>query len=70
MYNLTVEGEHEYYANGVLVHNCDALSMACILAQKYKGKADEVETDEDKQVRLKKEREERFNKLLWQGLPY
>ena len=24
VYNLTVEGEHEYYANGVLVSNCDA----------------------------------------------
>jgi hypothetical protein len=22
VYNLTVEGESEYYANGVLVHNC------------------------------------------------
>lgn len=25
VYNLTVEGENEYFANGVLVHNCDAL---------------------------------------------
>jgi len=24
VYNLTVDGEHEYYANGVLVSNCDA----------------------------------------------
>lgn len=24
VYNLTVEGEPEFYANGVLVHNCDA----------------------------------------------
>lgn len=24
VYNLSVEGAHEYYANGVLVHNCDA----------------------------------------------
>jgi len=22
VYDLTVEGEHEFYANGVLVHNC------------------------------------------------
>ena len=22
VYNLEVEGEHEYYANGILVHNC------------------------------------------------
>lgn len=25
VYNLTVEGPHEYYAEGVLVGNCDAL---------------------------------------------
>lgn len=25
VYNLTVDGEHEYFANGVLVSNCDAL---------------------------------------------
>jgi hypothetical protein len=28
VYDLTVEGEHCYYANGILVHNCDALSQA------------------------------------------
>jgi len=28
VYNLTVEGEHEYFANGILTHNCDALRYA------------------------------------------
>jgi len=28
VFDLTVEGEHCYYANGILVHNCDALSQA------------------------------------------
>lgn len=28
VFNLTVDGENEYYANGVLVHNCDALVWA------------------------------------------
>lgn len=28
MYNLAVEGEQEYFANGILVHNCDALSLS------------------------------------------
>lgn len=28
VYNMTVDGAHCYYANGVLVHNCDTLSMA------------------------------------------
>ena len=26
VHNLTVDGEHDYYANGVLVHNCDELA--------------------------------------------
>ena len=25
VYNITVEGEHEYFANGILVSNCDAM---------------------------------------------
>jgi len=25
VWNLLVEGEHEFYANGYLVHNCDAI---------------------------------------------
>jgi hypothetical protein len=28
VYNLTVEGAHCYFANGVLVHNCDSTVMA------------------------------------------
>lgn len=31
VYNLTIEDEHEYFANGVLVHNCmDAICYACL----------------------------------------
>ncbi|HEY1292768.1 MAG TPA: hypothetical protein VGJ60_06815 [Chloroflexota bacterium] len=29
VFNLTVEGEHEYFANGILVSNCDALRYLC-----------------------------------------
>jgi len=28
VFNLTVEGGHCYYANGILTHNCDTVSMA------------------------------------------
>lgn len=28
VYNLTVEDAHHYYADGVLVHNCDTVSQA------------------------------------------
>ena len=27
VYDLTIEGEHEYFANGILVHNCDPTTM-------------------------------------------
>lgn len=30
VYNLSVEGENEYFANDILVHNCDALRYAAI----------------------------------------
>ncbi|OGT57679.1 MAG: hypothetical protein A3E01_02775 [Gammaproteobacteria bacterium RIFCSPHIGHO2_12_FULL_63_22] len=32
VYNLTIEGNHEYFSSGILVHNCDAISYACRLA--------------------------------------
>lgn len=28
VYNLTIAGAPEYFANGILVHNCDALRYA------------------------------------------
>ncbi|WP_442944487.1 hypothetical protein [Nostoc sp.] len=28
VYNLEVEEAHTYYANGILVHNCDSTSQA------------------------------------------
>jgi hypothetical protein len=28
VYDLSVEDEHEYFANGILVHNCDAMRYA------------------------------------------
>ncbi len=36
VYNLTVEGEGEYFANGVLVHNCDVLAWG-VAMQKTSG---------------------------------
>jgi predicted phage terminase large subunit-like protein len=33
VYNLTVEGNPVFYANGVLVHNCDALTLALYRAR-------------------------------------
>lgn len=39
VYNISVDGAHEYYANGVLVHNCDAVVMAVTAAQQNRVRA-------------------------------
>ena len=38
VFNITVEGCPEYFANGVLVHNCDALRYAIRWIDKYTQK--------------------------------
>lgn len=30
VYNITVDGEHEYFADGILVANCDGLRYSCV----------------------------------------
>lgn len=37
VFNLTIEKEHVFYANGFLVHNCDAMSQALHDLQVHKG---------------------------------
>ena len=32
VYNLTVDGEHEFFANGILTHNCDCAAYAARVA--------------------------------------
>jgi len=34
VYNITVEGENEYFANNILVHNCDSLAILIHIAVK------------------------------------
>lgn len=44
VYDLMVEGEHEFFANGVLVHNCiDAVSMIAHLCNVVYAKPQETE---------------------------
>lgn len=51
MFNLSVEGVECYYANGVLVHNCDTVTMALLhLRERWKIEikgVDDREPDED-----------------------
>ncbi|AWM39791.1 phage terminase large subunit [Gemmata obscuriglobus] len=48
----------------------DALSMACILADKYTGKIEIELTPEEAEAKAKKDAEGRFQKMLWQGAPF
>lgn len=46
VYDLTVEENHEYFANGILVHNCiDALRYVLNSAMYYSVKDDEPMTE-------------------------
>lgn len=35
VYNLLIADAHEFYANGVLVHNCDALRYGAYTTRRY-----------------------------------
>jgi len=37
VYNLSVENPSVYFANNILVSNCDSLSMAILMSNKYEG---------------------------------
>ena len=37
MFNLMVENAHCFYANGKLVHNCDAMTQALTDLNKHSG---------------------------------
>ncbi len=38
VFNLTVDGRPEYFANGILVHNCDAMRYMAKWVAKYTQK--------------------------------
>jgi hypothetical protein len=42
VYNLTVDGPHEYYANGILVSNCDALRYFVAQVDDVAGVVDKI----------------------------
>jgi predicted phage terminase large subunit-like protein len=72
--NATWLGELEKevlaFPNGTYSDAVDCLSMACILADKHKGRAEDPLTPEQQEQKVKKEAEERFTKMLWQGCPF
>lgn len=75
VYNIYVDQYHEYYANGILVHNCDALAGAISYAVGMKP-ADPImiemsvnankkgENPLQRRRRLRREREKRFREMM------
>jgi len=55
VFNLKVEGENEFFANGILVHNCDALAMQNEVAFS--------ELDEYQEARVESQRAERREEM-------
>jgi len=47
VYNLAVEGPHEYFANGVLTHNCDGLRYGIMAEQDVIGDYYDRQADRD-----------------------
>ena len=45
VYNLTVDGPHEFFANGILVKNCDALRYLCVGLTRGHTPATEIRAD-------------------------
>lgn len=51
MFNLTVADQPEYFANGILVHNCDATRYACRWVDSHSlSTANPYSTDYDAQT--------------------
>lgn len=65
-----LEKELLAFPNGQHDDQVDCLSMACILAEKYRGKAEVVETPAEAEVRVKREADDKFNRILWAGAPF
>lgn len=72
VYNIKVAGANEYFANGILVHNCDALEMAVRLRDRELGtqvaykvltaNPEKVQAIPEKPVELPKEENERLER--------
>ena len=70
VYNLTVEGAHCYYANGVLVHNCDTVTCAlAFFRDKYifQTHEDELDPEELKEELLRRSDNNRRPRSLYSG---
>lgn len=55
VYNITVDGEHEFFANGVLVSNCDAARYAYAAMSHYLSKVPQEPADKGTKEALQAE---------------
>lgn len=65
VYNLTIEDSHEFFANGILTHNCDSLLYAFRFIRSYHVEAKPIEEEEDEiwiqeQRRFKQEKQKEW----------
>jgi hypothetical protein len=47
VYNIKINGPHEYFANGILVHNCDAILYAWRECRHYQSEASQAPNHRD-----------------------
>lgn len=52
VYDFEVEGDHCYYANGILVSNSDAFRYACVGIKAF-GQASKLSSEQIKEMRMK-----------------
>lgn len=72
VYNLTVEGAHCYYANGVLVHNCDTVTMALSYFRNkfiFQTADDELDKGELDEAMIRHTEQRRQKRTLYSGVP-
>jgi len=59
VYDITVEDNHNFFANGILVHNCQEIT----LPTKPLDHIDDIGKTEMRKVRVKKENVDAYKKL-------
>lgn len=70
VFNLTVEGAHCYFANGILVHNCDTVTMALSFFRRsgmFQTADDEMDKAEIEEALLRKTEDRRNKRTLYSG---
>jgi hypothetical protein len=72
VFNLTVAEQPEYFANGVLVHNCDAIRYACMAVDRGVTAIEPPHVVEERERKAREEAEAAWrspdNPVFWEGM--